>query len=159
MAKGFLRTVEEFYHLYGARGATQIARWLAFILVNNNDLHVEVPAEQSDHWLVQIARSVPTEDEDEFDDWLDDLDDDDYHPLKSEETLAEIRPLGVHAFIFFTTLMGEPWFPREILAYLYAISDHSADSRYTRMDMNLESAGCVLDIFGRDGLFKIVMDF
>jgi len=159
MPKGFVGTVEEFYRLYGSRGATEIARWLSFILINNNDLHVEVPEEHRDHWLVKIARSVPTEDEEEYDDWLDDLDDDDSHPLKNDETLEEIRPLGVHAFIFFTTLAYEPWFPREILAYLYAISDHRADPRYTHMHMPLASAGSVLDIFGRDGLFKIVMDF
>ena len=158
MPKGFVGTVEEFYHVYGARGATEIARWLAFILVNNNDVHVEVPSKYSDHWLVKIARSVPM-DKEEFDEWVEGLEEDDYHPLKNEETLAEIRPLGQHAFIIYTTLIDEPWFPREILAYLYAISDQRADDGYTRMDMNLDSAGCVLDIFGRSGLFKIVMDF
>ena len=114
--------------------------------------------EHNNHWLVQIARSVPTE-IDKFNEWLDNLEEDDYHPLKNEETLAEVRPLGLHAFMLYTTLAAEPWFPREILAYLYAISDQRGDDEYTRMDIDLESTGNVLDLFGREGLFKIVMDY
>ena len=33
------------------------------------------------------------------------------------------KPSARHAFMLYTTLSGEPWFPCQILAYLYAVSD------------------------------------
>ena len=72
---------------------------------------------------------------------------------------AEITLVARHAFILYTTLSGEPWFPCQILAYLYAVSDQRGDNQYNKIDMDLESIEDVLDLFGRGCLFKVEINY
>jgi len=160
MPRGLIRTINEFITLFGQEGGGLIARWLMFIVNHYEHIDVEVPYAYEDHWLVEIAESIPTEFE-AYHDWYYNTpwDKEDYHPRKNDETLAEIQPLGNQAFLLFTTLSGEPWFPCKIVAYLYAISDQRGDDAYPlRTAMELEGINETLDLYGRRGLFRIVIN-
>ena len=125
-----IRTVETFFILYGERRGKMIARWLVFILSHYGQIQVRVPEAYQDHWLVEIAASVPTEYE-EYIEWYDGLpvNHKDYHPCKNAKTLAEVRLLVRHAYLLYTTLSGESWFPCQVLAYL-SISDQRGNDDY-----------------------------
>lgn len=159
MPLGLVRTIERFFILYGQRRGKMIARWLVFLLSNYGQIQVRVPEEYQDHWLVEIASTVPTNYE-EYMEWYNGLpaDHKDFHPLKNEETLEDVRLLARHAFLLYTTLSGESWFPCQVLAYLYAISDQGGDDDYAWMDMDLDTIDEALDLFGRRGLFVNVIN-
>ena len=100
MPAGLVETIGRFFDLYGQRRGMMIARWLVFLLRNYGQVQVRVPAEYMDHWLVEIASSVPT-DYDEYMEWYNSqpAGHKDYHPLKNEDTLEEVRLLARHAHL------------------------------------------------------------
>ena len=161
MPLGLIGTMNEFINLLGQETGGLIARWLMFIVHHYDHIDVEVTMEYEDHWLVEVAESIPANNYEEYFAWYRNtpLDHEDYHPRKNDETLAEIRPLGNLAFVLFTTLSWEPWFPPKILAYLYAISDQRAEEvDPLRTTMELDGIDQTLDLLGRRGLFRIVIN-
>jgi len=159
MPAGLVETIGRFFDLYGQRRGMMIARWLVFLLRNYGQIQVRVPEIYMDHWLVEIAASVPAN-YDEYMEWYNSqpAGHKDYHPLKNEDTLEEVRLLARHAHLMYTILSGESWFPCQVLAYLYAISDQRGDEEYAWADMDLDSIDEVLDLFGRRGLFVITIN-